>query len=271
MILGNKIIITSLLIVFTSFYTQAGGISVDAGLTPGQDRWILRTQYRFMERQNSTISMRTQMVPLMIAYGLTSNYTIMARVTYVNRIIYLNNAIYANGFNDPTVLLKVKIYRKNTANYVLGIAPYFASNIPVGNTEISSRTWNPELGLSMSFRPRFLSIDFTGSFTFIDAVNKTENRESNNLSINIAFSSIIPIDNYNTAISPVLESTFNKEFNSHGNKNSGPEVLFLSPGIMFIKSSLILETLYQIPVYQQTNSQEMESKSRFIAGLRYMF
>ena len=113
----KKIITASMLILFTSFYVQAGGISVDAGLTPGQDRWILRTQYRFMDMQNSTMNMRTQMVPLMIAYGLTSNYTIMARATYVNRIIYMNNVIYANGFNDPTVLLKVKVYRKNTVNY----------------------------------------------------------------------------------------------------------------------------------------------------------
>jgi len=271
MIRINKIIITSLLIIFTSFSAEAGGISVDAGLTPGQDRWILRTQYRFMEMQNSTMNMQTQMVPLIIAYGLTSNFTLMARATYVNRTINMNNVVYVNGFNDPFVLIKVKVYRKNTINYVLGIAPYFASNIPVGNTEISTRTWNPELGLSVSFRPRFWSIDFAASFTFIDATNKTEDLESNSLSLNVAFSSIIPINNSNTAMSPVLELTFNKEFNSNVSKNSGLEMLFISPGFMFIKSSLILEFLYQIPVYQITNTQVMNSKSRFITGLRYMF
>ena len=146
-----------------------------------------------------------------------------------------------------------------------------ASNVPFGNEEISDRTWNPEVGLSMSLRPRFWSIDFTTSYTIVDALNKTEVQEINNLGINLAFSSIIPLENSNMAISQVLELTYNKEFNSNVRESSKQEILYISPGLMFIKSSLMLEALYQFPVFQLTNSQIMKSKSSIVAGLRYMF
>jgi len=263
--------VTFILMFFASFYAQAGGISVDAGLTPGQDRWMLRTQYRFMKMQNTTMEIQNHIVPMVIAYGVSSNFTLMARVMYVNRINSMNNAIKKRGFNDAYILLKFKVYRENTANYVLGIAPYFASNIPVGNPDISEKTWNPELGLSMSYRPRFWSIDFASSYTLKDVLNKTEDQESDNLSLNVAFSSIIPLENSNIAISPVFELTFNKELDTNVHESKNPEVLFLSPGLKFIKSSIVFEVLYQNPIYQQTNESLMKSKSRILIGLRYMF
>ena len=267
----KKIIIGSLVMFFTAIIVHAGGISVDTGLTPGQDRWIIRTQYRFMKVQNSYMTAQYHMVPLIVAYGVTSNFTLIARAMYVNRIIDLNKTVQESGFNDPFVILKFKVYRKNTAYYVLGIAPYFASNIPVGSKELSVRTWNPEVGLSISFRPRFWSIDLTSSYTFIDVTKKMEDQESDKLSLNAAFSSMIPLKNSNIAISPVLELTYNKELNSNVLESTKNEILFISPGLMFIKSSLILEALYQFPVFQQTNAQVMKSKSRLVAGLRYMF
>jgi hypothetical protein len=267
----KKIITAFMLILFTSLYAQAGGISVDAGLTPGEDRWILRTQSRFMKMQNSNMTVQNHIFPLIVAYGVTSNFTLIAGEMYVSRIIGMGHDIQKSGFNDPFVLLKIKLYRKNTAHYVLGIAPYFASNVPVGSKDISDRTWNPKVGLSMSLRPRFWAIDFTSSYTVGNALKKTKAQESDNFSINLALSSIIPLKNSNIAISPVLELTYNKEFNSNVNESTRQEILYISPGLVFIKSSLMLEALYQIAILQRTDAQIMKSKSRFVAGLRYMF
>ena len=116
----------------------AGGISVDAGITPPQDRFILRTQYRYMSMNNSMMSMKTHMIPLVLAYGVTSGFTVMARGMYVSQTVE-NTSEVNNGINDLFLLLKFKLYRKNTANYVFGIAPHIASNIPIGSKEISDR------------------------------------------------------------------------------------------------------------------------------------
>lgn len=257
-----------ILVLFTLFSLQAGGISVDAGLTPGQNRWMFRTQYRFMEMENPMMTMENHMVPIVFAYGVSSSFTLMFRTIYVNRIVKMNSNVQNRGLNDSYLLFKLKVYRKNTEKYIFGIAPYIASNIPIGNSEISERTWNPDFGLSISYRPRPWSIDFTSSYSLIDVLNKTDISERNNLSLNIAFSSVIPFKNSNIALSPVFELTYNKEL---GDGINSQELLFLSPGLMFIKSSIILEVLYQNPIFQQSNESLMKSKSRYLIGLRYMF
>ncbi len=218
--------------------------------------------------ENPMMTMENHMVPLVLAYGVSSNFTLMFRFVYINRIISMNSEVQNRGFNDSYVLMKLKVYRKNTEKYIFGVAPFIASNIPIGNTDISKRTWNPDFGISISYRPRPWSIDFTSSYSLIDLLNKTDVEERNNLNLNIAFSSVIPLQNSNIAISPVLELTYNKELGD-GLKNQ--ELLFLSPGIMFIKSSVILEVLYQKPISQEINETLMKSKSRFLLGLRYMF
>ena len=60
--------------------TNAAGISVDAGLTPAEDRWIVRTQMRYMQREDDPTPMDREMdtyaFPLVVAYGLRSDLTL---------------------------------------------------------------------------------------------------------------------------------------------------------------------------------------------------
>jgi len=260
-----------ILIFIGSSSVQASGISVDAGLTPGQGRWMFRTQYRYMNMQNNKMEMQNHIIPMVIAYGVSRNITLMTRAMYVNRYININKTIQKKGFNDLYLLMKIKVFRENTRDYILGIAPYIASNIPIGNSEISERTWDPAIGISMSWRPRPYSIDLTSSYTLTDAFNKSEGQEKDDLSLNLAFSSTMPIKNSTLAISPVIEFNYFKEINTNDNKSKNQEVLFLSPGVMLIKSSIIVEVLYQNPFSQKTNESLMKSKSRILLGLRYMF
>ena len=99
-----------ILVLFTSFSLQAGGISVDAGLTPGQDKWMIRTQYRFMEMENPMMTMQNHMVPMVLAYGVSSNFTLMFRSVYVNRIVKMNKNVQNDGLNDAYFLLKLKVF-----------------------------------------------------------------------------------------------------------------------------------------------------------------
>lgn len=247
----------------------AGGISVDAGITAPQDRFILRTQYRYMSMSNSMMSMNTQMTPLVLAYGVTSGFTVMARGMYVNQKLEKTSKVN-EGINDLFLLTKFRLYRKNTANYVFGLASHLASNIPIGSTEISNRSWNPELGLNISFRPRFFAIDVSISYIFSDLSRKLASKPGDILSINTAFSALIPSkSNSSNAISPVLEMTYN--YQEAGDANPSKGLLFLSPGISFIHSSLSLEALVQIPVYQSENVNLMNQNSRYILGVKYMF
>ncbi len=245
-------------IVQTSLLAQ---ISTDAGLTPAQDRWIFRTQYRTMGMENSMMKTNTQMVPVVLGYGITSGISIMARSGYVHKS-YSNNEVVNRGVNDLYLLSKFRLYRKNSSNYTFGIAPYVASNIPIGSKEVSDRTWNPEMGLNISFRPRFLSLDLSTSYTFNDVLEKISTEHMNSYNLDISFSGKVPIAaKSDQIISPVTE------FNFSGTSN----LLYISPGISYMHTSFAIELLYQIPVYELENPGQMNHTSRGIIGIKYLF
>lgn len=263
------------LLVLVSFCVPvmlfAGGISVNAGLTPAQDRFILRTQYRYMSMSNSMMTTSTHMTPLVLAYGITSGFSLMVRGMYVYKS-FSNNTEVNNGLNDLYLLSKFRLYRKNTANYVLGIAPHIASNVPIGSTAISNRTWNPEIGLNISYRPRFFAVDVSITYTFTDITEKSKTSSGNIYNLNTAFSALIPLKNNSSdAISPVLELSYIHQ----GHRNNAPslssDIVFISPGVSYIHSSLVLEALVQFPVYQTEEVNIMNQKSRLILGVKYMF
>ncbi len=236
-------------------------ISTDAGLTPAQDRWIFRTQYRMMGMENSMMKTNVQMIPVVLGYGITSGISIMARSGYVHKS-YSNSDEVNKGVNDFYLLSKFRLYRKNTSIYTLGIAPYVASNIPIGSIEVSDRTWNPEMGLNISFRPRFFSLDLSTSYTFNDVSEKISTEHNNSYNLDISFSGKIPVKSKsNQIISPVTEFNFSRPSN----------LLFISPGISYMHTFLAIEALYQIPVYEAENQGQMTHTSRWIIGLKYLF
>jgi len=242
---------------------------VDAGITPPQNRFILRGQYRFMSMENSMMTMQTHMTPLVIAYGVTPGFSVMARGMSLHRTDG-NEQVIGNGMNDLFLLSKFRLYRKNTANYVFGIAPHIATNIPVGSSEISNRTWNPELGINISFRPRFFAADMSTSFVFSDVSGKLGEKPGNVFNLNTAFSASIPLKNQSKkAVSPVVEMTYSRLAKSESNPMK--DILLLSPGFSFIHSNLVFEALVQIPVYQSNDASVMNQNSRLILGVKYMF
>lgn len=211
----------------------------------------------------------TQMYPLVLAYGVKPGLTIMMRAMYVNKSIE-NTSAGNSGFNDLFLLAKFRLYRINTAKYVFGIAPHIATNIPVGSEKISSKTWNPELGLNISFRPRFLAVDVSTSYQFSDIGGKLDSEPGNILSFNTAISSVIPIGKTSqVAISPVLEFTY--EYQAENKSGISNDLTLVSPGLTYINSNLSLEALLQIPVFQNDDNMKMKHKNRFIVGVKYMF
>jgi hypothetical protein len=173
--------------------------------------------------------------------------------------------------NDLYLLSKFKLYRKNTSSYVFGVASYLASNIPVGSSEISNRTWNPEFGLNISFRPRFLAVDLSISCTFNDILEKSNTEHVNFFGLNMAFSGNIPIKAKNSqAVSPVFEINYSVE-GSITKETGASEMLFVSPGLSYIYSSFVLEGLFQIPAYQAGSDNFSKQQSRLILGIKYMF
>ena len=172
--------------------------------------------------------------------------------------------------NDLFVLSKFKLFRKNAPKYSLGFASFIASNIPMGSREVSDRTWNPTVGLNISYKPRYLSLDLSTSYTFNDLQKKVTPYSSKTYAANLAFSGKLPLNSKASKIlSPVVEFNYSKTGkNTDANFN---KFLFLSGGVSFIYTSFTMEALYQLPVYEFEKIGQMHQIPRWIFGLKHMF
>ena len=106
------------LLIFVAPKTNAEGISVDAGLTPTQVRIIVRMQYRNIINKMNDNKMVMHMIPVVAAYGLSPEITLMMRNGY--RAVGTNETMMEmdNQWMDPFFMGKVKLFRHKTGKRI---------------------------------------------------------------------------------------------------------------------------------------------------------
>jgi len=267
---GYRKVLLFLSILVTSLEGAGQGISFDAGLTPAQGRFILRTQYRQMEASSVNTDMTTRMVPLVVAYGVRRDVTLVVRNMYFHRT-FSTTDVNLSGINDPYLLVKYKLFRKNTSAWVLGVAPHLAVNVPVGTVGIGTNTWNPDIGLNISFRPRFYAVDFSMNYRIEDITVKSADSGPDQFAANLAASRMVPLNaSGSSALAPVIEMNYLRDVGTGGDATAGEQIVMLSPGCSFITSAFTIEALLQLPVYQESETG-MRQKYRLIAGMKFLF
>jgi hypothetical protein len=268
-------IFTCLLSVFLS-QVYATGISVDAGLTPAEDRWIVRMQYRQMSMDAVMHQMDTDMLMAVVAYGFTRDVTIMLRQMAASRIMTMSgNEMTSSGLTDLAVLGKFGVYRKNTRNMILALAATVALKMPTGAEDITTDTWDWQAGVYGSWRSGRWGNDINLTYTWNDftALAPSGITPGDEIGIDAAFSYQFSLGNSGkTSLTPVLEFNYR---HSTANQSEGQDVggngsiFFVSPGLKFTYDSFIVEVLIQNPVNQ--TYQNLEQNSRGLIGFRYMF
>lgn len=262
---------------------SAAGISVDAGLTPPEDRWIIRTQFRSMSRKDDPTPMNRKMdtyvVPVVIAYGFRPDLTLMVRQRVKHRKMSMNGSVSRDtGLGDLFVLGKYKLYRRNTRETTFGIASTLGLDLPTGDDEFGSETWDLQPGLFASWRSGPWASDFNIAYKWNGFADRGKDglNPGNELSVDLALAYQFSIGgSADISLSPVLE--FNYEhvlpdrLSGHDVSNTGESLFFVSPGIKFTKSSFILEVLLQIPVGQDQEGSQLKRGTRLIVGSRFMF
>lgn len=270
-----------ILFAFVSI-SYSNGISVDAGLTPAEDRWIFRTQFRYlslssMAMDHQKIGMYT--IPVILAYGLKSNLSLLVRQPVIRRNISIVGASSAeSGFGDLFIMGKFKIFRRNHVNYTLGLAATLGIEVPTGSDGFSSETWDLQPGLYFSWRRGSLGSDVSMTYTLNGFADKGQNNMNpgNELAFDWAVSYQFGLGERSmTSLAPVIEVSYRDlspdRLNLRDIENSGGSLLLFSPGMKFTLSSLILEILVQIPVVQNRNGVQIERNATWLFGIRYMF
>ncbi|UCG59615.1 MAG: transporter [Phycisphaerales bacterium] len=261
----------------------AAGISVDAGLTPAEDRWILRSQVRYMRRNNDPTPMDRRMnmyaFPAVVAYGLRPDFTLMVRQVVKHMDMSMaGSRSRTTGLDDLFILGKYKLYRRNTPQYTFGIATTLGLEIPTGTNSFSSGTWDAQPGLYTSWRSGPWAADFNVAYSWNGFADRDESgvNPGDELSLDWALAYQLSIgDNARVTLAPVLELSYrNISSDRQGGldvANTGESVLYLSPGAKLTVSSFILEALLQIPVWQDQQGLQLDRNLGFILGSRYMF
>ena len=265
----------------TAIPGYAGGISTDAGLTPAQDRWIFRTQWRYMHRSMAQVSdrdMTMHMIPVVAAYGLRPNLTLMARQMIVSK--EMNNGkmrMTSSGLGDFLLMAKYKAYRFNSKNYVLGLSPTIGLEMPFGVDGVSAHRWNLHTGLYASGRYGSWAADFNAVYVFTGIARDAGviDDPGDEFTTQIAFARQFGFGARSIyALAPVLELSYLRVFADRDNNvdiaNTGESVMWLSPGAKFTWGSLILECLIQIPVYHDYTGMQMDRDPTYLTGIRLM-
>lgn len=267
---------------------SAAGISIDAGLTPAKGRWIARTQFRQMYSENATgtMEMNMQMFPFVVAHGLRSDLTLMARQGYMRRkMTMMDNSSTKSGLGDLLVLAKYRLLRKNTPSYTLGIAPTLGLEFPTGEIGFGSNSWDLHAGCFLSARKGRWGIDLNLKYVWnsMGRFNDDHVDHGDELVIETALDHRFGFgQNAEFSLAPVLELSYtdisdgkidlsdSPDPNGIVTSDPGESVLWLSPGLIFTRSSLIIEGLVRIPVSQEATGMQTVHKTGFLFGIRLM-
>lgn len=261
---------------------SATGISIDAGLTPAQNRWIFRTQMRFMERDNDPTpaqrAMKSFMFPVVVAYGVRSDLAIMLRQALKrNEMVMQGQGSTNTGFADLLVLGKYRLARVNTPTYTFGIAPTLGLEIPSGNSNFTSNSWDLHIGCYVSGRIRSWGMDLNATYVW-NGLAKTSGADrdlGDEFSMEGAMAYQLGLgQSGDFALAPVIEATYQRisSDTKDGNAvvNTGESYFLLAPGVKFTWGSFILESLIQIPLWQDQNGLQTERAPGFLVGVRLM-
>lgn len=278
--LQYKLILSILFLIITAGSVSAQ-ISVDAGLTPSLDRWIFRVQSRFMERQSPTsadINMKTYSINAVGAYGLKRNLTLIIKSSHNQKDAVMNNNKSSfTGFGDISFLTKYTFYRLNDPDYTFGLAGVAGVDIPVGDQNFSSETWNSRFGLFSSFRTGFNSFDINLAYAY-NGISEPSNDiyPGNRLNINLAYTRQILLGSgSDITLAPVVELKYTDKLSDERTDdfllNNGESLLTVAPGFKVVISSFIIESLIVFPLWQNQQENMMEFDLMGLVGIRYLY
>ncbi len=260
--------------------TMAGGISADAGLTPAQDKWIFRTQVRYNKQNNDpTMMKRTMevyMFPMVVAYGLRSDLTVMVRQPFMKmNMIMSGNTTRSSGFGDLMLMAKYRAVRRNTPTYTLGIAPLLGVKLPTGERPFTDDALTLKTGLFVSGRIQPWASELNVTYTLNGLSGDDDREKFQVLELVGALArqfSLTP--DGRKALAPVVEFSYQNvsatEVFGIEQANSGGSLVRIAPGAKLTISSVVFESLLWIPLWEDLKGNQLEYDIGGLFGIRVM-
>ena len=260
--------------------SDATGITADVGLTPPHDRWIFRTQLRYAQRDDPTLerrNMKRYVAPFVLAYGVLPELTTIVRQSLAHRKVKMSTGTVENtGVGDLAIITKYRLLRLNHPEYIVGIAPTLGVELPLGDKELGSDTWDIFTGIYLSGRRGSLGADLNLEYKSNGIENRKADRPGDEFTATLAIAHQFSLNSQaTTSLWPVLEVTYthieNAQADGQKDDNSGEDVALVSPGLKFAYQSFMLEFLLQLPIHQEQNGEGLKRAAAGLFGIRFLF
>jgi len=279
----------------------AAPINNDSAFTVAKGEYIFREQIRYTRRSGdpspSNRIIETVQLPSVLLYGLTEKILLIGRYPLFHKKLTTGGPKGCQkrksfGFGDLTIRGKFRFFTRDKPGKTSRASVFAGLKFPTGSSrkkdtfgliprplQLGTGSWDVPFGLLFTNVSLQREIDIVAQYK----VNGTDNS-------GFRFGDIFRHDlSYQYRIHPrklpktgvpsfvyaVIE--FNGIFTQKNmnrciaDKNSGGYLLFVSPGIQYVKPQFVAEAAVLIPAIQHLNGKQPKTRFSLVAGIRALF
>lgn len=266
-----------LIAVVLSGTTALGGpIHTNVAFSPHKGGNILRIQYVYSEAESSGNARHVSSSTVRAAwiYGLRANLALIVNVPFVHRQVDRFAPRLGrfeevhDGVADLTAMLKYRFWQHDAGPMrTTRLAALFGLNIRSGDSDFSSDSYDPILGLVYSWRDGRKLFDADLRYQ----INTGGGRQGHDtLRYDLALSYRVHPAEYPESTANLSEWSVIAELNGRY-ATDGSHEIYLSPGVQCVTEQWVWEASIQIPVVQDLSGTRPETDYRAVIGLRYQW
>jgi len=249
----------------------AAGLNTNVALTPPEDGWIIRAQWRYTSLGDdpTLLGGKTDLslLPITAVYGVTADLALQATVPIIYRKIAFGSGVERSdtGVGDIPVLAKYRFYQEDKPGVTTRWAAIGGLEVPTFDDAFSSESFDPIIGTVWTHQERAWWIDWDILYKFNTAGGLDGEDE---LRGDVA-ASVRLLDGESDTIGPwglYAIGEVNANYFTDGSVQ-----IFVSPGIQWITPNLILEAGVQLPMVQNLAAPRLEKDFTVVLSFRIQF
>lgn len=273
----------------------AGPITFNTAFPIAKGEGILRVQSKLTRSTDdpspSDRELRVWSVPVVGVYGISERLAIFSVIPFLDKELDTDTPSgrrtrSAMGLGDVTFLSRYTVWKRDRPGQTVRIAPFAAIEAPTGEDDekdrlgqlpqplqLGSGSWDPSLGLVMTWQALDWQIDSSASFKFNTEANDFQFGDKARLDLSFQ-KRLFPRElgpGVPGFLYMILESSlvWQDENHVHGavDKDSGGATWLLAPGIQYVTKRFVIEGAIQLPVVQNLKGNALEND--FIGTLSF--
>ncbi len=250
---------------------SAAGLNTNVALTPPEDGWIVRAQWRYSRLGNDPTSLGRKvdlsLQPITAVYGVMADLALQATIPIVYRKIAFESGAEQSdtGVGDIPLLAKYRFYQKDAPGVTTRWAAIGGLEVPTFDDAFSSESFDPIIGIVWTHQERDWWIDWDVLYKFNTAGGldgDDELRGDVAASVRLLYGESDTIGPWGLYAIAELNANYFTD---------GSVQVFGSPGIQWITSNVILEAGVQLPMVQDLASPRLERDFTVVLSLRVQF